>query len=158
MHDLIALAPFRNHLMDKLRRVLQIGIHNDDGLPLHGIQPGSDGDLMAKVAAQTDHLEPRVEAALIGDQRGTAVTAAIIHQKHFAGAVQRIHQRAHPFEQQRQNGLFIHERYHEAICDRCVLHPSPACLARGQKNRMQGACYDPTSEAVDEYCGKTLSV
>ena len=47
-----ALAPFRKHPRDFLRRVLQIGVNDDDGIPRRVIQARAHGRLMAEVPGE----------------------------------------------------------------------------------------------------------
>ena len=76
--DFIALAPFFDHARDRLRRVLQIGVHHDHGVALGKVGPGGNGDLMAEVAAEIEILTRGSLRVQIEQQRERTVAAAVI--------------------------------------------------------------------------------
>ena len=47
--------PTRNQLRDNLGRILQIGVHDDDGVATSVVKSCGDGNLMAEITREIDH-------------------------------------------------------------------------------------------------------
>ena len=54
VNDVITLFPSRNHVADNFRRILEIGVHYDDGFASAHIHTGGDRDLVAEIPRQLD--------------------------------------------------------------------------------------------------------
>src|SRR5579859_2284234 len=67
---LVALVPLFDQLVDHLRRVLQVGVDNDDRVALGVVNAGRDGDLVAKIAGKLDDFDARVALAQFGGNLG----------------------------------------------------------------------------------------
>ena len=78
MHDLKALAPFANELRQQLRRMLEIGVHHDDGAAARGGEPGHQGALVTEVARQPDAAHPHIGGAERVQAIPSAVAAAVV--------------------------------------------------------------------------------
>ena len=82
----VALLVAPHELGDQLRRVLQVGVHDDDGVTGGGPQAGEHGRLLAEVAAERD--DPHARAKL-GDGQGPfqrRILAAIVNENEFCFA------------------------------------------------------------------------
>src|SRR5690606_3383060 len=73
--------------------VLQVGVHDDDGVAGGGVEAGGDSDLVAEVAGQAEHLDAGVFSGPVEKDLQRAVGAAVVDEDQLAVA-----------------GLFIHER------------------------------------------------
>jgi hypothetical protein len=60
VHDLEALAPLRHELWQQLRRMLQIGVHHDDGLTARGREARHQCALVSEIARQANAAHARV--------------------------------------------------------------------------------------------------
>jgi len=77
VHDVVALTEFGEELSDQLGRILKVAVHQHDRVAAGGIEPGRRRDLMAEVARQRDHAQPRVVGG--GSQQlGQRVVAAAV--------------------------------------------------------------------------------
>ena len=48
----MAFTPKPDHFGDERRRMLQVRVHHDDGVPARRIEPGGQGDLMAEISGK----------------------------------------------------------------------------------------------------------
>ena len=58
--DVEPLAPLRDHLEDDLGRVLEVGVHHDDGLAARVVDAGGDGRLVPEVSGEGQDPVARV--------------------------------------------------------------------------------------------------
>ena len=59
-HDVESLVIQADHVLQDVRRILQVGVHDDDGVALGEVHPRRQRHLVAEVAAEADDFEPRV--------------------------------------------------------------------------------------------------
>ena len=78
------------HLEHDFRGVLQVGVHHDHGVAFGQVHAGGDGNLVAEVAGEVHHLEPRVEPVDPLHHHVAAVPAAVIHEQHLRLTVEPI--------------------------------------------------------------------
>ncbi len=76
----VAGAPLRDELWQHLGRVLQIGIHDDDGVTPGEIQAGADGNLVSEVPCQLHNSHVWVHLGQFPQHGCTAVTTPIIYE------------------------------------------------------------------------------
>lgn len=75
-----AVTPRGDKIADHLRRVLQVGVDEDDGIALGAVKAGGRGHLVPEVAAEGEELDTRVAAGERTDRRERAVGAPVIHE------------------------------------------------------------------------------
>ena len=66
-----------------LRRILQIGVDQHDGIAPGVVHPGSDRDLVAEVAGEVHNLDTLILCMQLAHDLRRAVAAAVIHQNQF---------------------------------------------------------------------------
>src|SRR5207237_196393 len=71
----------------QLRRILEVAVHDDDGVARRAVETGRDRHLVAEVPREADHLEARVAAAQVREQIGATVRAAVVDEDPLGGAV-----------------------------------------------------------------------
>ena len=71
--DVEALAPARDHVAEKLRRILHVGIDHDDGVARGHAQTGHRGGGLAEATRQPDQLDARVRRPQLADHVFRAV-------------------------------------------------------------------------------------
>ena len=73
--------------------MLQIEIHHDYGVALHGVQPGRQGDLMAEIPRQ--RIDPHTGVVLrqLIEQLQRAIVAAVVHENDLVVQVRQTVQR-----------------------------------------------------------------
>ena len=76
----------RHHVGQQLRRILQIGIDDQDALAAADRQPGGERELVAVVAHQADRHDPRVGGGGGRHDLPGPVARAVVDQHDFAGA------------------------------------------------------------------------
>lgn len=65
-HDIIALLlPQANHLRNVARRVLQVAVHEDSDIALHGFHGCADCGFFAKIPRKTDSVNSRVATGFV---------------------------------------------------------------------------------------------
>ena len=89
-HNLGSLLVGLHHRWDQIRRMLQVGIHQDRRITttIGIVEPGQHGGFLAKVARQTDQAQfatgPGCLTLVVGNQLaddgGAVVFGAVIHQ------------------------------------------------------------------------------
>ena len=107
--DLGALAPFGEELGDVLGRILQIGVHGDDGVGGRGGgEAGFERGLVAEIAGELDEFEAGILVMDGGDDVAGAVAAAVVDEDD--GPVDRGlfgEDEAEPPAEFREDGLFV---------------------------------------------------
>src|SRR5262249_9201779 len=58
--DLIPLTPFAHHFGDRLRRMLQIAVHDDDSGAIGMIEPSGNRTFLSEIAAEVYHRDTRL--------------------------------------------------------------------------------------------------
>ncbi len=84
------LAPQAEHLGDHFRRILEVGVDDDNGLPARVVEPGGDGELVAEVAREGDEAEARVFGLELLEQRAGPVGAAVVDEHDLEGLAERL--------------------------------------------------------------------
>jgi hypothetical protein len=98
LHDVVALAPFRDNFGNERRRVLQVGVHTNYRIGFRVIHSCRKRRLVAEVARQVQHGDPVGMAIVepVEDLR-RAVGRAVVHENDHAGErkkIDRLEQRA----------------------------------------------------------------
>ena len=78
--DVVALPPLFDHLMDELGRVLQIDVHDDDGVAARIVHAGERGHRLAEAAGELEEFDPVVLGAL-GEDNVLGAIRRRIHRK-----------------------------------------------------------------------------
>ena len=81
--DVVALTIAREHLGDDFRRILQIGVHDHDGVAGCVIQARGERRRVAEVPREVDELDPVIPGGPFRQQRGRAVATAVVHDDPF---------------------------------------------------------------------------
>jgi hypothetical protein len=74
----VARAPLLRHLRDQVRGVLQIRVHEQDGLAGRRLQAGGQRRLLAEVPAQMDRDDSRIPGGLPVEDFAAAVRGAVV--------------------------------------------------------------------------------
>jgi hypothetical protein len=98
-------------------RILQVGIHNDNRLALCRIHTGGNGDLVAKVARQTDIAIPRIAFGKRLQYDWTGISAAIIYEDRLNWLRKPVQQEVEPMKQHRKHRFLVEHGDHDAISD-----------------------------------------
>ncbi len=78
--DLVVAVPMQfQHAGDQLGRVLEVGVHDDDGRAARHAEPGEHGGLLAEVAAEGGVVGAWVAGGDGAQQGAGAVPAAVVH-------------------------------------------------------------------------------
>ncbi|CCC97173.1 protein of unknown function [Azospirillum baldaniorum] len=125
----VALAPFGEELRQQLRRVLQVGVHRHHGVAGGVAQAGRQGQFLAEVARQVDHLDPRVGVVDVQQAVERVVAAAVVDADHLPLGVQPVEHGHQPLEQRRDVGAFVVEGDH---------HRQAPPLRAGGARRLRG--------------------
>jgi len=78
-------------LEDNLWRVLQVGVNDNDGVPLRIVQAGRNGCLVAEVARKVDDLHAFVLFSQAAHQVQGAVRTPVIDQYQLVWFAQGVH-------------------------------------------------------------------
>ena len=113
MHDLVALAPERDHLERHLRRILQIAIDQDHGVAAGEVESSRDRELVAEVPGQEEELDPLVAGAQLAHHLAAAVGAAVVHEDELAVAVDLPGDGVEPAVQLGEHLLLVAHRHDE---------------------------------------------
>ena len=81
--DVVAGAPLLQHGRDHLGGVLQVSVHHHHRLALRPVHARGDGDLMAEVARERDHLVERLSLGQLGQQRGRRIARTIVDEDYL---------------------------------------------------------------------------
>jgi hypothetical protein len=82
--DFSAAAPGGHELGNQLRRILEVAVHQHDGIGVGERQAGGQRRLMAEVARQLDQPEARVVALLPLHDGRRIIRAAVVDVQHAA--------------------------------------------------------------------------
>src|SRR5574341_851028 len=110
VNHLVSLAPLCDECWQHFRRILQVRIHDRDGIAARKIKPGGDGHLMAKVARQLDHDDALVLAFELRQSDAGFVTAAIVDKEDLEVDALRFEDSHEPGIQYRNIFFFIVNR------------------------------------------------
>ena len=110
IHHVVPFAPFGDELRQHLRRILQVGIHDDHAVAPGMVQPGADGDLMPEVARELHHRHVRIVRGEIVHDRQAPIAAAVIHEDDLVIGLGITQHLGHPLIQHRQVLLFFIDR------------------------------------------------
>src|SRR4051794_37651231 len=105
--NLEPFLPFCDHLADDLRRILQIGVHDDDRFSGSHVHSSCDRDLMAEIARQTDIAVTRIIANKGLQNNGAAICAAVINKYRFGRSVELLHQHPDAPQQNRKHRRLV---------------------------------------------------
>lgn len=72
--------PVREQFRNQFRRVLEIAVHQDHGVPVGVMQAGAQRDLMAEIANQSDIADAAIGCREPLDFRQGAVGGAVIDE------------------------------------------------------------------------------
>ena len=76
--DVRALPPALDELETDRGRVLQVGVHDDHGVGIDGVEPGRDRHLVTEVAREPDHRDTRVRLVQAQELGERGVTRTIV--------------------------------------------------------------------------------
>ena len=83
-HDIVAFLPGANHVRDELRRILQVGVDDDDRVAVRVVETRAHRHFLAEVARQVDDGDARVRVVQRGKQRPSMPSlAAVVHVDDF---------------------------------------------------------------------------
>jgi len=105
--DVEAALPLRQQIGDEFRRVLQVGVHDDDGIAVGAPEPGGQGGLVAEVARQIDDRDARVALACGQQQRQGTVARTVVDRDQTELVVQAVKDREQGIQEQREHGFFV---------------------------------------------------
>jgi hypothetical protein len=150
--DVVALLPFGDHLFDDFRRVLQVGIHDDDRCALRRVHAGGDGDLVAEIARQADIAEARVALGERLQHDGAGIAAPVVDQDRLRRPAKPGEQQVEPAQQHRQHGFLVEDGDDDAVDDRLGIgrHLRGSAPLNGRKSRtpvVKGALPQPLRTA-----------
>jgi hypothetical protein len=80
VHNVMPVPPELHELGDHFGRVLQVPVHDDHGLTCGVIDPRTNGCLMAEIAAQVQHDNPRISALNLVKQAWRPVSTAVVNE------------------------------------------------------------------------------
>jgi len=81
--DVRTLVHQARHLLQKLGRVLQVGIDDENALTTGKIKPGGQGELMPMIPRQVDDDEVRVRIRKLAHQWPSAIVRTVIDEDDF---------------------------------------------------------------------------
>jgi hypothetical protein len=113
--DLIARFPFGDHFEHDLGRVLQIGVHDDDGLAGCALHAGRDRDLMAEIARQPHEAVARIRARLGLEHDRARIARAVVDEYDFRRAIEAGEQGVQTMQQHRKNRFLVEDRHDQRI-------------------------------------------
>ena len=76
----VAFAPALDEFLDHLGRMLEVGIHDDDGAPPRMVEARGDRDLLAEIARERDRADARIGRGLAADALQRIVAAAVVDE------------------------------------------------------------------------------
>jgi hypothetical protein len=133
--DVKTIPPARDHLADHFGRVLQIGVHDDDGFARGGVHAGADRDLMAEISRRADIAVARIGLGLVAQDDRTAIGRGIVDENRFRRTVQPVHQYVEAAQQHRQHRFLVKNGNHDAVANvagvgrhRTITQPNGATL------------------------------
>jgi hypothetical protein len=85
---MIALPPARDHLLQQLRRVLEVGIHYHYCTASRELHTRGNRRLVAEIPREVNGAEARVAHSHITQQSFGSIPAAIVDQEHFCRAAE----------------------------------------------------------------------
>jgi dolichol-phosphate mannosyltransferase len=96
-NHVIAFFPFRNHLRDDFRWILQVAIDDDHCVPVCVINAGRDGALVAKIAREVQNPDSRIFFRQLKQDFQRSVFAPVIDEYQFSvkSGLQLIHHWMH---------------------------------------------------------------
>jgi hypothetical protein len=138
VHDVIALLPPGEHVIDDLRRVLQVGVHGDDAITSSMVEPGSQRGLMPEIPGKGDVVNVGIGCSVPPDDLESVVGAAVVDEGDLVGGLpaEDGHQR---LEERRDVRSLVVGRNHDrdawmvrssvCLCHRVVLVRAPSRAA-----------------------------
>ena len=119
--DFISFLPFCDHLSDDLRRILQIGIHDDDCFSGGHVHSRCDRNLMTEIPRQSDVAVAWIAPNKRFQDDGAAIRAAVINEDRFSWSVQLLHQDPHAPQKDREGCLLVEHRHDDAVANACKM-------------------------------------
>jgi hypothetical protein len=113
--DVVPLPPPSSELGEKLRRMLEVAVHDDDGITVREIDARGDRELMPEVSRELDHLEARVAAVQLEHERIAQVGAAVVDEQHLGFAVEQREDVFEPAVELLQRLLLVVDRHDDRI-------------------------------------------
>ena len=113
VHDLVPLAPERDHLGHPLRRVLQIRIHDHHCIAAREVEPRRERQLVAEVPREKEELHTRVSRAQLAHHLAAAIRAAVVDEDELAVAIDLPADGIEAAVQLRKDLLLVLHREHE---------------------------------------------
>ncbi len=116
IHDVVPLAPLANECVHELGRILQVSVHQHDGVASRDLDARGRGELVPEVSRQVHQHDVPAPAHLVADRRQRAVGAAVVDQDdlEIEGVAQALRHAGDALEQRRDVALLVIERNDEA--------------------------------------------
>ena len=81
--DVVALAPFREHLVNEFGRILEIDVHGDDGVAGGVFEAGEGGHRLAEAAGEAEEFDARITRAVLQNDVFRAVGRRVERENDF---------------------------------------------------------------------------
>ena len=79
----VTFAIAANHLVDNVKRMLQVGVQHDHRVARCEVESGGTGNLVSEVARQMDDFHPRVFCGPLRNLRQRCVVTAIVDENNL---------------------------------------------------------------------------
>ena len=109
----IALTVAVDHAVNHAQRILEVGIHQDDGVAGSVIETGRGGELVAEVSGELQDHDAGIAPGPERCQFHGAVAAAVVDQHHLHPGRELVHEFRYFGAEQRKNLFFVIERDHQ---------------------------------------------
>jgi hypothetical protein len=108
-----ALFESRDHFQQQLRRVLQVGVHHDDCVPVRDVETSSDRRLMPEIPREPHDFDMRVAKSSGSQEPVRVVAAAIVNKDQLEIASEGLRDWCHGFQEQWQSRFLIEDWKHK---------------------------------------------
>lgn len=115
VHDVVPLFPFFNHQKGHFGRVLQVGVHRDDGVSRRFRKAAQKRRLLPEIAGKVAYLHALVPPRQAAENFFRPVPAAVVYENYFKFFPQGLHQRHHRLIEQRERFFLVIRRHDQRI-------------------------------------------
>ena len=105
--DVVPLVDLREESRYIFGLVLQIAVERDDDFTLGLVEPGRQSGSLAEVAAQADHLQPRIRFREIGEEFEAAVRGSIVHKQYLVLPLHSLQHTSEPVVKRQKRRLLV---------------------------------------------------
>ena len=115
VNDLPSLTPKRGHFEHHLGRVLQVRVHDHDGVARGVVETCRDGDLVTEVSRQEERLHARIHRSQFEQHLPASVGAGVINKHELAVTIELLGDALQPLVELRQDRFLVKDGDNERI-------------------------------------------